>query len=89
MLIMKFYKISVYGRVHGVGFRYSVLDKAKESGLLGNVRNTREGVEIVVNDRDFLSKIDVPSARIDDTTIEEINIPKSQFTDFRIIDSTY
>ena len=86
---MKFFKISVYGRVHGVGFRYSVLNKAKELGFLGTVRNTHDGVEIIINDEDFLEKLDISSARIDDKMIEEIDIPKSRYLDFKIIDSTY
>jgi acylphosphatase len=44
------YLINVKGRVTGVGFRYSALDKAKEfKNLTGYVRNRCEGeVEAVV-----------------------------------------
>jgi len=87
---MRFYRINLYGRVHGVGFRYAVLNAAKAHGLLGTVRNTRDSVEIMVDDKDFLEKIDIPSfARIDEKTIEEIDLPEGRYTDFRIIDSTY
>jgi len=38
----------VTGRVQGVGFRYFVLDAARELGLAGTVRNLRGGqVEVV------------------------------------------
>jgi acylphosphatase len=87
---MKFYRISVYGRVHGVGFRYAVLNKAKELGLLGSVRNTHDGVEIIVNDERFMQKFKPPSyARIDSHVIDAIEVEKSRYKDFRIIDSTY
>lgn len=86
--IMKFFRINVYGRVHGVGFRYSALRAAKENKLCGTVRNTRDGVEIIVNEKDFLERLDLPSfARITDKTIEEIEL--EEFSDFKIIDSTY
>lgn len=87
---MKFYKINIYGRVHGVGFRFSVLNTAKAHDLLGSVRNTHDGVEIIINDKDFIDKINIPSfARIDNKTIEEIDISKSVYTSFRIIESSY
>jgi len=87
---MKFYKIIIYGRVHGVGFRFTVLNKAKELSLLGTVRNTHDGVEIIVNDTQFMEKLSLPfSAHIDNQTIEEIDVEKSQYKDFQIIDSAY
>jgi acylphosphatase len=87
---MKFYKINIYGRVHGVGFRYTVLNKAKELGLLGIVRNTHDGVEIIVNDERFMERLDIPlSSRIDNQTIEELETEKSRYKDFKIIDSSY
>jgi len=87
---MKFFRIILYGRLHGVGFRYATVYGAKTHRLLGTVRNIPDGVEIITDDEDILDKIDVPSfARITDKKIEEIELPKSEYTDFRIIDSVY
>ena len=83
---MKFYCICVYGRVHGVGFRYAVMNAALKHGLFGTVRNTNDGVEIIVNDKDFFEKVKLSGfARIDERTIEELDLPKFQYKDFRII----
>jgi len=85
---MKFYRINLYGRVHGVGLRYSALNAAKRHHLCGTARNTRDSVEIIVNDKDFLDKLDLPSfARITEKTIEELDL--EEFKDFNIIDGVY
>lgn len=36
-------KINVYGKVQGVGFRYSVLQKANDMGINGFVKNRTDG----------------------------------------------
>ena len=36
-------KINIYGRVQGVGFRYSALQKANEMGITGFVKNRTDG----------------------------------------------
>ena len=36
-------KINIYGKVQGVGFRYSALQKANELGLKGFVKNRVDG----------------------------------------------
>lgn len=41
--MLKHYNIYVSGRVQGVGFRYSTLQKAKEIGINGFVRNMSDG----------------------------------------------
>ena len=47
------YEIKVTGRVQGVGYRYFVLQKAREIGLKGWVKNSRDsGVELVVQGED-------------------------------------
>ncbi len=40
---MKHFKISVTGRVQGVWFRQSTLEKAQELGLAGTVKNMPDG----------------------------------------------
>lgn len=42
------YEIHITGRVQGVGFRYFVLQKAKEFGITGWVKNSTDGGVIVV-----------------------------------------
>ncbi|NMC40520.1 MAG: acylphosphatase [Bacteroidales bacterium] len=39
----KLYKITVKGRVQGVGFRYSTLREARRLGICGFVRNMPDG----------------------------------------------
>jgi acylphosphatase len=42
-------RLTIHGRVQGVGFRYALMDEAVRLGLAGWVRNRRDGtVEAVV-----------------------------------------
>jgi acylphosphatase len=46
---MRYTRLFIHGRVHGVGFRAFVEREANERGLKGWVRNRRDGsVEIVI-----------------------------------------
>jgi len=46
---MRYARLIIHGRVHGVGFRAFVEHEAKERGLKGWVRNRRDGsVETVI-----------------------------------------
>lgn len=83
------YRIFVQGIVQGVGFRPYIYRKAKEYNLVGSVKNTGDGVEIIINDRNFLQKlIDLPPlAKISQYQIEKFT-PKKQFSDFFILKST-
>jgi len=41
--MLKSIKINIYGKVQGVGFRYSTLQKANELGITGFVKNRIDG----------------------------------------------
>jgi hydrogenase maturation protein HypF len=83
------YKIFVQGIVQGVGFRPYIYRKAKEHTLVGSVKNIGNGVEIIINDRDFIQKLtDLPPlAKISNYTVKEIK-SKKHFSDFSIIKSS-
>lgn len=84
------YKIFVKGIVQGVGFRPYIFRKAKELKLVGSVKNTGNGVEIMINDHDFIEKLDdlPPLARISDWTAERIET-KEEYSDFSILESSF
>lgn len=42
------YEIKITGRVQGVGFRYFAVQKAKEMGIIGWVRNLADGSVSIV-----------------------------------------
>jgi len=42
------YEINISGRVQGVGFRHFIFKRANELNLKGWVKNTRNGVQIMV-----------------------------------------
>jgi acylphosphatase len=53
--MIKHYDIEVYGKVQGVGFRYSCMQEAREIGLKGFVKNRPDGsVYIEAEGEDFL-----------------------------------
>lgn len=83
------YKIFVQGIVQGVGFRPYIYRKAKERKLVGSVRNIGNGVEIIINDGDFIQQLtDLPPlAKITNYKITEINL-KKHFSDFSILKSS-
>ena len=41
--MLKSVKINIYGKVQGIGFRYSTLQKANELGITGFVKNRSDG----------------------------------------------
>jgi len=90
MVKNRFYKIFVQGIVQGVGFRPYIYRKAKEYNLIGSVKNTGNGVEIIINDEHFLKKLtDLPPlAKITEHTIEEFT-PQKQLSDFSILESAF
>ena len=84
------YKIFIQGIVQGVGFRPYIYRKAKQYGHVGSVRNTGNGVEIIINDKNFKKKLtDLPPlAKITNYTIEQFSSSK-RYSDFTILKSSY
>ncbi|KYK21552.1 hypothetical protein AYK25_08140 [Thermoplasmatales archaeon SM1-50] len=82
------YKIFVQGIVQGVGFRPYIYRKAIQHKLVGSVKNTGNGVEIIINDRDFINKLTnlPPLAKISEYTVTEFKSRKI-FSDFSILKS--
>lgn len=85
------YKIKIKGIVQGVGFRPFIYRKCIELGLSGYVKNTGDGVEVLVSDKEKLLKIlsEIPPlARVDSYEIEEIEKDKKfKFNNFEILES--
>lgn len=82
------YKITIKGTVQGVGFRPFLYRKAKEMGVKGGARNTGRGVEVIVDDKDFLEALEdaPPLAEIEDVSVKKIE-PDETFEGFRIFES--
>ena len=85
---MIMYKFFVKGIVQGVGFRPYIYRKAKENGLTGSVKNIGSGVEIIINDRNFIERLDdlPPLAKIYESKCEKIE--SKIYDDFSILKST-
>jgi len=74
-----------------VGLRAYIQKIAIEHKLVGTVRNISEGVEIIVNDKDFMRKLEqFPMlSRISEHRVEEMYIVGAKFKGFNIIESEY
>ncbi|MEE7298497.1 acylphosphatase [Escherichia coli O71:H6] len=71
----------VYGRVQGVGFRYTTQYEAKKLGLTGYAKNLDEGqVEKLMQ---WLKSGGPRSARVE-RVLSEPHHPSGELTDFRI-----
>ncbi len=89
------YKITIKGIVQGVGFRPFIYRECVNRNLNGYVKNTGDGVEVVVdNDIEIFTEIlkgkIPPLARIESyevNEINEINI-KDKFNGFKILESS-
>lgn len=86
-------KISIVGRVQGVGFRPFIYQLAKETNVLGTVQNNMDGVEVFVEGpnaqvEQFLQNIKEKAPRL--SRIDQIVTQKEDykgFSDFSIIES--
>ena len=85
------YKIILYGRVHDVGMRAAVCQLAIQNRLKGIVRNTEDAVEIIVNDKDFIKKLEsLPIfSRVENYTIDEHDVVGARYKEFRIMPTEY
>ncbi|GAK46973.1 acylphosphatase [Secundilactobacillus oryzae JCM 18671] len=90
---MSAYQLTVYGRVQGVGFRWSTLRLATEMKMAGTVKNLLDGsVQIVIEGPEekiavFIEKLEhnlTPFAKV--SSIDKQPIPNQNLTDFQIID---
>lgn len=88
--MLKSVKINIYGKVQGVGFRYSALQKANELGVTGFVKNRGDGSVYIEADGEpeVLDKFVLwckqgPSwSRVDDVKVVEI--PYNDYKSFGI-----
>ena len=86
-------KISIVGRVQGVGFRPFIFQLAHELGLKGTVQNNMDGVEVFVEGKIaqvelFLQSIEQKAPRL--SRIDQMVVHKESakgFKDFSIIES--
>jgi acylphosphatase len=84
------YQITVYGRVHGVGFRYFVLHKAQSLGITGFVKNLSDGsvyCEAKASQQSLDSFVEIcrqGPVRAVVTDISVIEVPDMVFNGFRI-----
>ncbi|MFC2154677.1 carbamoyltransferase HypF [Candidatus Altiarchaeota archaeon] len=83
------YRIFIQGVVQGVGFRPYIYRKAKENKNIGSVKNVGNGVEVIIDDPDFVERlVDLPPiARISDYKVEELGTSR-RYSDFSILEST-
>jgi acylphosphatase len=88
--MIKSIKINIYGRVQGVGFRYSALQKANELGIAGFVKNRVDGSVYIEADGEsetldnFIAwcKQGPARARVDNVNIEDI--PYNNYKHFTV-----
>ncbi|MFC2163045.1 carbamoyltransferase HypF [Candidatus Altiarchaeota archaeon] len=85
---MPYYRFLIKGMVQGVGFRPYVYRKAYGQGSTGYVRNIGHGVEVMIDDKGFLSKLTDPPplATISDVTVSQVKGDKS-YDSFDILES--
>ncbi|PLX10353.1 MAG: acylphosphatase [Marinilabiliales bacterium] len=88
--MLKSIKINIYGKVQGVGFRYSAVQNANELGITGFVKNRSDGTVYIEADGepDILEQFVIwckagPSwSRVDDVKV--VDIPFNNYKSFGI-----
>jgi len=78
--MIKSIKINIYGKVQGIGFRYSTLQKANELGINGFVKNRADGSVYIEADGEsqileefvFWCRKGPARSRVDDVKIADI-----------------
>ncbi len=84
---MSYYLFKITGVVQGVGFRPFIYREAVANNVYGYVKNTSEGVEILANNKEKISKILEnlpPLAMVSSIKIEKVRTPIRTFDDFEI-----
>lgn len=88
--MLKSIKINIYGKVQGVGFRYSTLKKANELGVNGFVKNRTDGSVYIEADGEpevldkliLWCKMGPSMSRVDDVIV--VDIPFNNYKCFGI-----
>ena len=91
-LSLKIVRLKIYGHVHGVFYRQTTQQKARELGLRGYVKNLSNGsVEVVAcgNSSDIDQLIDFcqnnpGSSQVDRLDVARVDEPKEEFNNFEI-----
>ena len=90
--MVKQIKVNIKGNVQGVNFRKSVLEKAKELGVKGKVRNEANGdvyIEATGEERALETLLAFcnegpPAAQVDDVLVEEHDQLTENYDEFKI-----
>ena len=87
---MKHYKIRVFGKVQGVWFRHSTMEKARQLGLTGKVENMSDGsvdIEAEGDEKKIQELIDWCQQGPEHATVEDISFSEDEpknYQDFSI-----
>lgn len=86
------YKIIVFGRVQGVGFRYSAINMAKSLGLKGYVRNLYNGtveLEIEGPEASVDAMINWCKSRSAPGNVDEIELREGAIKNYKTFEVRY
>ena len=88
--MLKSIKINIYGKVQGVGFRYSAVQKANDLGITGFVKNRADGSVYIEADGEpeileqfvIWCKVGPSWSRVDNVKVDDI--PFNNYKSFGI-----